>query len=146
MMAYLESLKVVTAAKPETFSPVLHRRSKLIEKLYEQMECAKAKIDGRDHFVHYMRNSKAPTGETLQSQMVRKVRPWWYRTADGKLLFEIRYSNKRLELAKGKTGIEVDNLDAILSTIELVIKAVQSGEVDSSLSTIASNFRAGLNK
>jgi hypothetical protein len=146
MMGYLDGLKIVTATKPEQSSPLFHRRNKLVEKLYEQMECVKAKSEGRDHFIHYMRNSKAPTGETLQSQMVRKVRPWWYRNTEGKLVLEVRYANKRLELAKGKTGVEVETLANMASAIELVIKAVQGGEMDVSLNASASNFRASITK
>ena len=145
-MGYLETLKVVTATKPEQSSPLFHRRNKLVEKLYEQIECAKAKADGRDHFIHYMRNSKSPTGETVQSQMIRKVRPWWYRSTDGKLILEVRYANKRLELAKGKTGVEVETLENMASAIELVIKAVQGGEMDTSLNATANNFRASITK
>lgn len=145
-MGYLEGLKIVTASKPEHSSPLFHRRSKLIEKLYEQIECVKAKSEGRDHFIQYMRNSKTPTGETVQSQMVRKVRPWWYRNTDGKLVLEVRYANKRLELAKGKTGVEVENLANMITAIELVIKAVQGGEMDAGLNATANNFRATLTK
>ncbi len=145
-MAYLERLKVVVATKPSNISPILHRREKLIDKLYEQLECAKAKIDGREHFVHQMRNSKAPTGETVQSQMVRKVRPWWYRSSDGKLVFEVRYANKRIELAKGKTGIEVEQLESIIPTVEMIIKAVQEGEIDAGLNLIANKFRTEITK
>ena len=93
-----------------------------------------------------MRNSKTPTGETVQSQMVRKVRPWWYRNTDGKLVLEVRYANKRLELAKGKTGVEVENLANMITAIELVIKAVQGGEMDAGLNATANNFRATLTK
>lgn len=64
-MAFLERLIIVVATKPSYISPILHRRERLIEKLYEQLECAKAKIDGREHFVHQMRNLKAPTVKTV---------------------------------------------------------------------------------
>ena len=145
-MAFLERLKVVVATKPSNISPVSQRKERLINKLYEQLECAKAKIDGRDYFVHQMRNSKAPNGETVQTELVRKIRPWWYRSSDGKLVFEVRYANKRIELAKGKTGIEVDHLESIIPTVEVLIKAVQEGEVDAGLNTIASKFRADITK
>ncbi len=145
-MGFLEGLKIVTASKPEQTSPLFHRRNKLVEKLYEQIECVKAKSEGKDHFIYYMRNAKTETGETVQSQMIRKVRPWWYRNTDGKLVLEVRYANKRLELAKGKTGVEVETLANMASAIELVIKAVQSGEMDASLNATASNFRASITK
>lgn len=145
-MTFLERLKVVTSVKPSNVSPVFHRRERLVSKLYEQIECAKAKIDGREHLVTYMKSYFDEAGEKSQSQQVRKVRPWWYRSSEGKLVFEVRYANKRIELAKGKTGIEVEKLENIIPAVETLIKAVQDGEVDSGLTAIASKFRADITK
>ena len=145
-MGYLEGLKVVTAVKPSGISPILYKRGRVTEKLYAQIECAKAKAEGRDHFITYMRSYRSETGEKVQSQQVKKVRPWWYRNAEGKLVLEIRYANKRVELAKGKTGIEVSDLNSLIPAIELVIKAVESGELDNSLIAISSSLRADLTK
>ena len=145
-MGYLEGLKVVTAAKPANISPIFHKRSRLIEKLQSQIECIKAKSEGREHFITFMKTYKGENGENLQSQQVRKVRPWWYRSTEGRIVMEIRYSNKRLELAKGKTGIEVDNINALVPAVEILIKAIEDGELHNSINSISTNFRASLTK
>lgn len=56
------------------------------------------------------------------------------------------YANKRIEIAKGKTGIEVDHFERIIPTAEVIIKAVQEGEIDAGLNAIASKFRADITK
>jgi hypothetical protein len=141
-MAYLDGLKVVTAVKNTQLSPTLVRQARVIEKLYIQMECAKAKAEGRDHFVTNIRSVKSESGEKGKTEHVQKIRPWWYRNAEGNLVFEVRYANKRIELAKGKTGIEV----ALSPAIELLIKAVENGELDKSLGVVTTNFRAKVAK
>lgn len=140
-MAYLDGLKVVTAVKNTQLSPTLVRQARVIEKLYIQMECAKAKAEGRDHFVTNIRSVKSESGEKGKTEHAQKIRPWWYRNAEGNLVFEVRYANKRIELAKGKTGIEVANLSTLIPAIELLIKAVENGELDKSLGVVTTNFR-----
>lgn len=145
-MGYLDGLKVVTAVKPANISPIFNKRNRLTEKLYAQIECAKAKAEGREYFVKYANTSKTENGEIVESQQLKRIKPWWYRSADGKLILEIRYANKRLELAKGKTGIEVDNINALLPAIEVLIKAIESGELDNSINAVSHNLRATLTK
>ena len=140
-MAFLDGLKVVTAVKTN-LPPALQRRNRVIEKLHEQIECAKAKSDGREHIIKRMRTVKSESGEKTQTEHIQKIRPWWYRNADGKLVFEVRYANKRIELAKGKTGIEVENLTTLIPAIELLMKAVESGELDKGLNAVATSIRA----
>lgn len=144
-MAILDSLKVVTYVKP-TFSPITHRRRNLVEKLQHQIGCVKAKQEGRDHFVSTVRTVKNDAGVKAQIERTQKIRPWWFRGTDGKVVFEVRYANKRIELAKGKTGIEVDGMDRLIPVIELVIQAVESGELDKALGLASTNFRSQISK
>ena len=59
---------------------------------------------------------------------------------------EIRYANKALELAKGKTAIVIPTKDKIVSTIELAIQAVEEKELDSSIAKIAEEKKKGFSK
>ena len=145
-MGYLEGLKVVTAVKSHKLPPILLKRSRVIDKLLIQLECAKAKSDGREHFNKQIRTVKSDTGEKTQVEHVLKVRQWWYRNSDGRLVFEVRYANKTIELAKGKTGIEVENLATLIPAIELLIKAVENGELDKSLDAVVTRFRSSISK
>lgn len=145
-MAYLDGLKVVAAVKNNRPSPVVHRRNKVIEKLQIQIDCAKAKLENREHLITTLRTKKTESGEKTHVEHVQKIKPWWYRNTDGKLIFEVRYANKRLELAKGKTGIEIENISTLIPAIELMIKAVETGELDKSLNAVANDIRAEIAK
>ena len=145
-MGYLEGLKVISASKPANLSPTLQRRNNLLNKLIQQFECAKAKVEGSDYFVRNFKFLKRETGEREQVEWQRRIKPWWYSTHDGKVIFEVRYANKRVELQKGKTGIEVDNLSTLIPAIELLKKAVENGELDNSLQTTAKSIMSEIAK
>ena len=61
-------------------------------------------------------------------------------------MLEIRYANKRLELQKGKTGIEVENIESLIPAIELVKKAVENGELDNNIVAIAKTIHSAVAK
>ena len=145
-MGYLDGLKVVTAVKPTNLPPLLQRRSNLINKLNWQYECVKAKLDGRDYCVPIWKTIDHESGERTRIEQQRRIKSWWYENSEGKFVFQMRYANKKIELLKGKTGVEVENLDTLLLAIELLKKAVENGELDTSLNTTAKTIRAELAK
>lgn len=145
-MAYLDGLKVVTASKPANLPPAIYRRNNLLNKLDEQLQCATAKSEGREHYVNRTKTITNELGEQTKVEQQKRVKPWWYRSAEGKLVLEVRYANKRLELAKGKTGIEVENIASLIPAIELVKKAVENGELDNSLAATAKTIRSEITK
>jgi hypothetical protein len=57
----------------------------------------------------------------------------WFTINNGHALLEIRYGNVAIELAAGKTAIEVGESKNIVSTLDLVIEAVNAGELDEML-------------
>ncbi len=145
-MGYLDGLKVITASRPANLSPTLHRRMNLLNKLSQQYECAKANIEGSEYFVRSFKFVKRESGEREQLEWQRKIKPWWYSTHEGKIIFEVRYANKRIDLQKGKTGIEVDSLETLIPAIELLKKAVENGELDNTLQTTAKSIRSEIAK
>ena len=51
-----------------------------------------------------------------------------------------------LELAKGKSAIEVASAAELIGTLELVRKAVNDGELDAQIDTASGAVRAGFKK
>jgi Family of unknown function (DUF6641) len=145
-MAYLDGLKVVTATKPANLPPAINRRNNLINKLDKQLHCAKAKSEGREHYVVCTKTIANELGEATRIEQQKRVKPWWFRSNDGKLVLNLRYANKRLELVKGKTGIEVENIESLIPAIKLIKKAVENGELDNSLAATAKTIRSELAK
>ena len=146
-MSYIQSLKLVVSNRSNQLPPEQYRRNKLIQKLQEQLECIKARNEGRDYLVTVIRSVKNPeTGTRQHVQMPYRIKPWWFTDTDGKTVLELRYGNKRIELAKGKTGIAVENLDSLTLTIEGLKTAIEKGELDSCLESTANALRTNIKK
>ncbi len=58
----------------------------------------------------------------------------------------IRYGNRVLELAKGKSAIEVATAAELISTLVLIRKAVSDGELDTQIDTASGAVKAGFKK
>ena len=78
----------------------------------------------------------------INSVKQKRIKNWFY-TNNGKNWFlEIRYANKALELAEGKTAIAIQSKDKIVGTIEKVIEAVIGKELDLAISKAVSKRNA----
>jgi len=60
------------------------------------------------------------------------VKKWWIVSSNGSVAFFVR-SGKLVEFEKGKTAIIAQSLDKLPATIDLLIAAVKSGELDAQL-------------
>jgi hypothetical protein len=145
-MSTLNTLKLVNVKKPTAVPPVLHRRYKLSNKIWEQIQQAKAKKEGGNFTTKKFKTVKNFEGARRSIEVERAVRPWWFVSADGKVCLNVRYGAKLIELAKGKTAIEVANADELIKTLELLKKAVDAGELDAQIELASGAVRAGFNR
>ena len=58
MLENLNTFKLTDAKRPKNQPPVVQRRNKLISKLWEQIELAKAKHSGKDFVIKRHKNVK----------------------------------------------------------------------------------------
>jgi hypothetical protein len=65
---------------------------------------------------------------------------------NGKCCVSVRYGAKLLELAKGKSAIEVANPDALVEALEAVNAAVLAGELDAQIEAVSGQLRSGFLK
>lgn len=141
MTSILQSLNTVAASKRNSLSPVQHRRNKLIAKIHEQLNAAKARQAGQRYSVTQVRRIKdKETGEVREITMDRPVRESWWIGNAGRVFVELRYGVKPLEFAKNKNAIEVGNLDELVLTFEKLKQATEEGEFDEQLMTVAGRF------
>ena len=146
-LANLATLKLSTAVKP-THMPVIQvRRNKLVRRLWEQMELAKAQQAGT-HFapIKFRSIADPDTGIRRQVEMPKRVKPWWFVTDTGKLVLSVRYGTKVVELAKGKVAVEVGVEKDLVPTLELIKRAVEAGELDVQIEAAALKLRDGFVK
>jgi hypothetical protein len=146
-MSVLTNLKLVAAKKPTKQPPVVQRRNKLSSKLWEQLQLARAEMSGETYAPTRRRTVKDPeTGLRKSIEVPKRVKPWWFVSETGKVCLSVKYGNKVLELAKGKSAIEVANPDELIKTLETIKAATNSGELDTQISSAAGSLRDGFQK
>ena len=141
-------LKLVTAKRQRTISPLLHRRNKLASKITEQIELLKAQKEGRVYAPKRLKTyTDKDTGQRMTVEATKRVKEWFWPSEGGKINLEIRYGSKTLNLnAKGATAIEVSDGDDLLSTLELVKQAAITGELDAQIDAASKSLKAGFEK
>jgi len=143
-MSTLNNLKLVATKRPGALPQIVQRRNRLIAKIWEQTELAKAQQEGKSFSPTKYRSVKdAETGERRNVEVQKRVRAWWFTAENGKLCLQARYGAKVLELAKGKTAIEVGATDNLIPTLDALKAAVAAGELDTVLEAVSATMRSG---
>ena len=143
-MSTLNNLKLSADKKPQHIAPVQQRRNKLSHRLWEQIQLAKSQIEGTEFVVKKYRSFKdQETGLRKQIEVPKRIRPWWFVAANGKVCISIKYGTSVLELAKGKPSVEVDSPQDLIKALEAIKGAVETGELDGQIEIASTNLRAG---
>ena len=143
-MSTLNNLKLTAEKKPQHIAPVQQRRNKLSHRLWEQIQLAKSQVDGTEFVVKKYRSFKdQETGLRKQIEVPKRIRPWWFVSANGKVCISIKYGTSVLELAKGKPSVEIDSPQDLIKVLEAIKGAVEAGELDGQIEIASTNLRAG---
>jgi hypothetical protein len=143
-MTALSTLKLVTAQKTQSANPVQQRRNKLMGRIWEQIELARAEQSGTTFAPKKFRSyTDKESGVRKQVETNKRVKQWWFTADNGKLALSIRFGPKVLELAKGKYAVEVADKADLINTLEVVRTAVESGELVAAIENAAKKLRDG---
>ena len=146
-MSTLNTLKLVNQVKPQHVPDVVKRRYKLSNKLWEQIQLARSQLLNEPFAVTKMKTVKnVDTGTSETIAVNKKIRPWWFNSEGGSLCVMIKYGTKVIEIAKGKPSIEVTTQEKLISTLELVKKAVEAGELDQQIDQASGALRSNFKK
>ncbi len=146
-MSALSTLKLVAAKKPQQIPTLQLRRNKLSNKLWEQIQLAKSQITGQPFVVTRFRSVKdTDSGLRRQVEMPKRVRPWWFVTENGKVCVSVRYGSWTLELAKGKSSVEVASADELVVALETIKHAVEAGELDAQIEIASAGLKSGFKR
>ena len=146
MMSTLNALKLSTAKKSLNTTPVIHRRNKLGKKLWEQIQLAQAHLAGKQFTTTRFQTVHDDDGVRRSVEVPKRVRAWWWNSDNGKIALNVRYGARVVELAKGKSTIEVAAPTDLIPTLELIKKAVESGELDKEIETASIKLREGFTR
>ena len=146
-MSGLSALKLIQAKREKANSPQHARRQKLSTKLAEQIQLAKAQQSGAEFSpVRVLTVKDEVTGQTRKVEVPKKLKPWWWTDDKGKLCITVRYGARTLEIVEGKNAIETDSIADVITSLQVIRSAVDSGELDSRIEAISGLVKSGLDK
>jgi len=145
-MSTLNALKLSTAKKSLNTTPVVHRRNKLGKKLWEQIQLAQAHLAGKQFTTTRFQTVRDDDGVRRSVEVPKRVRAWWWNSDNGKIALNVRYGARVVELAKGKSTIEVAAPTDLIPTLELIKRSVEAGELDKEIETASIKLREGFTK
>ena len=141
-MSSLTSLKLVNAQKPQQVAPIIIRRNLLSTQLFHQIELAKALNENRQYTpsqIKVVKDKISGLRQTVEKSI--RVKPIWW-SADNKVYIQVKYSNKVLELVKGKNSVEVASSSDLINAITVIKKAVDEGSLDAQIEIVSKSVRA----
>jgi hypothetical protein len=145
-MSTLSKLKLISSKKQRSASPIVMRRNKLANKIYEQIQLVIAKSEGRIYAPKKLKTVTNIEGEKRTVETTKRIKEWYWTADNGKINLNIRYGSKIIELAKGKNAIELGNVAELIETLTLIKDAVLVGELDDAITIASDNLRSGFSK
>ena len=146
-MSALNTLKFVSAKKPTQLAPIEIRRRKLSSKLWSQIQLANALNNGETYTEKKFRTFKdRQTGVTRSVEVLKRIRQMWFVGENGKVCVQIKYGSKILEFSKGKNAIEVSSGEELITALNTLKIAVESGELDNQLNLAADSVKEKFKK
>ena len=146
-MSTLSKLKLVEAKKPTALPVIVLRRNKLSAKLWEQLQLAQAQKSGERYApLRLKRVKNRETGERITVESEKLVRPWWFVSENGRVCFCVKYGSRTLDIAIGKSAIEVDSGEDLIAAIQTVKAAVEAGELDAQIEAASGSLKTNFKK
>jgi hypothetical protein len=145
-MSSFAKLKLISSKREPNTNPTLLRRNKLANKLKEQLELATAQKEGRLYAPKKLKTVTNADGNRVNVETTKRVKEWYWTTANNKINLCVRYGSKTLEISKGKNAIELSNGDELLATLSLLKDAVIAGELDEAINNASDKLRAAFGK
>ena len=147
-MTALTSLKLVTSKKHQTVSPIVHRRNKLISKVHQQLELCEAQQAGNIYAPKRLKTFvNKQTGERMTTELVKRVKEWFWIGDNGKINLAVKYGAKTLPLnKKGANAIELASGDELIATLKTLKQVIANGELDDAITEVSTATRASFNK
>ena len=146
-MSTLNSLKLVAVTKPRNMPAIVMRRNKLSSRIWEQIQLAKSQLDGTQFVVTKYRTVKdRETGIRKQVEVPKRIKPWWFQSEEGKVCVAVKYGSWTLELAKGKSSVEVASAEELVKALESIKTAVEAGELDQQIDAASTGLRSGFKR
>lgn len=130
-MKLLEQLNLSNAAVPKPDrSPVGRFRQKIIEAIDLQLAMVEAQASGTELKRTRTRAFKNAEGVRERRDVAVRLRPWWWTDEAGTTFLSLRHGGRVIEIAPGKTAIEVGAFADLPDKLIILRDATRAGELD----------------
>lgn len=86
------------------------------------------------------------SGEIRHVEAPKRIKACWFIADSGKVFLSVKYGAKILELAKGKSAIEVGDMAELIPTLDMLKAAVAASKLDVQIDAASGSLRAGFAK
>jgi hypothetical protein len=145
-MTTIDKLNFVTTHKPIHQPPVIQRRNKLSNKLWEQIQLAKSQLDGKPLTIHKRKTVKDTEGNLKSITMPKRIKPWWFVSEEGKVCVSVRYGSKIISLKPGMPSIQVNGSEELIEALEIIKAEVEKGSFDQVIESASGALKANFKK
>jgi hypothetical protein len=145
-MTTIDKLNFVTTHKPIHQPPVIQRRNKLSNKLWEQIQLAKSQLDGKPLTIHKRKTVRDTEGNLKSITVPKRIKPWWFVSEEGKVCVSVRYGSKIINLKPGMPSIQVNGSEELIETLEIIKAEVEKGGFDQVIESASGALKANFKK
>ena len=136
-MAPLSKLKLTSYRRTQpNRDPIEERRRKTLAALQQQKLVLAAALNGQEHTVTKPGWVRDADGNRQHIEKTHAVRPWFFQDAQGWVV-QLKYGARVVPLDADNNAVIVQSLDDVAAVLDIFVKAVASGEMDTALAALA---------
>jgi hypothetical protein len=145
-MSLEKTLSLVDVKRPAAGNPIVTRRVRLVQQINEQLELVQETRSAPDRLPQASIDRRLHEEGAGDVQRARRARPWWWSDPSGVFYVSLRYARRPVELAKGKTAVKCESLDAVANTLAVFKSETLKGTFDAQLAAVAAGVRQGFGR
>ena len=115
---------------------VEERRSKTLAALEQQKLVLAAALNGQEHTVTKPGWARDTDGNRQRIEKTHAVRPWFFQDTEGWVV-QLKYGARVVPLDADNNAVIVQSLNDVSAVLDIFAKAVEAGELDRALATLA---------
>lgn len=128
--------------KREKIDPVVRSRTKFAAALQTQVNIVEAEAKGENFTVERLRWKTNEDGERVRVPTQISPRAWYWKEEDGVVYLMPKIGVRPLEIEKGKSTIKIGSPKELVPTLNMLIQAVNDGELDKQISEANSRTKS----
>ena len=145
LLAKLKTSKKERSTSRESIDVRLRR--KMIDRLMEQRKFAEADLAGEQIVQTTIKfKPNKVTGEVTRQEVPKRIKRWYWKDADGTVCLKLLYGSAVVAFNGEASTIEAKELSKLPEAIDLVVAAVEAGELDKPLKAAMDDRRSKLRR